>query len=140
MSVCYKTLPIISSKNLTTITSSILKKQHISHDKNSHSTGIRTTDLALVEPLPIAGVHQEDDGVYGGEVILPDAASLVMAAQVERGEAHVADGELLGRCGRRRGRLGRGCGWWDESWQKSVPLHFGIRSQDARRIKHEMLR
>jgi hypothetical protein len=59
--------------------------------------------LGLGEALVVLGVDQEDDAVDLGEVVLPQAARLLVTAQVEGREADVADGELLGCCcGRQR--------------------------------------
>ena len=51
------------------------------------------------EALVVFGVDEEDDAADFGEVVFPEAARLLMAAQVEGGEAAVANGEFFG-------------GWW----------------------------
>jgi hypothetical protein len=52
--------------------------------------------LALGEALGVFGVDEEDDAADFGEVVLPQAAGLLVTAQVESGEAAAADGELFG--------------------------------------------
>ena len=59
--------------------------------------------LALGEALRVFGVDQEHDPADFREVVLPQAAGLLVAAQVEGVEAHAADGELFR--GRVQGRL-----------------------------------
>ena len=59
--------------------------------------------LALGEALRVLGVDEEDNAADFGEVVLPQAAGLLVAAEVEGVEAHAADGELFG--GRVKGRL-----------------------------------
>jgi hypothetical protein len=59
--------------------------------------------LALGEALRVLGVDQEHDAADLGEVVLPQAARLLVAAQVEGVEAHAADGQLFR--GRVQGRL-----------------------------------
>lgn len=54
--------------------------------------------LGLGETLVVLGVDEEDDAVDFREVVLPETAGLLMAAQIECREANVADGELLGGC------------------------------------------
>lgn len=46
--------------------------------------------LGLGQSGAVARVDQEHDGVYRGEVVAPHAPRLLMPAQVERREAHVA--------------------------------------------------
>lgn len=53
-------------------------------------------DLALLEALRVLGVDEEDDAADLGEVVLPQAARLLVPAQVEGGELHAADGEFFG--------------------------------------------
>jgi hypothetical protein len=53
--------------------------------------------LALGEALRVLCVDEEHDAADLGEVVLPQAAGLLVAAQVEGVEAHAADGELFGR-------------------------------------------
>lgn len=52
--------------------------------------------LALGEALGVLGVDEEDDAADLGEVVLPQAAGLLVTAQVEGVEAHAADGQLFG--------------------------------------------
>ena len=52
--------------------------------------------LALGEALRVLGVDEEHDAADLGEVVLPQAAGLLVAAQVEGVEAHAADGQLFG--------------------------------------------
>jgi hypothetical protein len=52
--------------------------------------------LALSEALGVLGVDEEDDAADLGEVVLPQAAGLLVAAEIEGGEAAAADGELFG--------------------------------------------
>jgi hypothetical protein len=52
--------------------------------------------LALGEALGVFGVDEENDTADFGEVVLPQAAGLLVTAQVESGEAAAADGELFG--------------------------------------------
>lgn len=52
--------------------------------------------LALGEALGVLGVNEEDDTADLGEVVLPQAAGLLVAAEIEGGEAAAADGELFG--------------------------------------------
>lgn len=52
--------------------------------------------FALGEALGVLGVDEEDDAADLGEVVLPQTAGLLVAAQVESGEAAAADGELFG--------------------------------------------
>lgn len=51
--------------------------------------------LGLVQALVVARVHEEHDGVDGGEVVAPHAPRLLVSAQVERREAHAAYRQLL---------------------------------------------
>jgi hypothetical protein len=51
--------------------------------------------LALGEALRVLCVDEEHDAADLGEVVLPQAARLLVAAQVEGVEAHAADGELF---------------------------------------------
>lgn len=53
--------------------------------------------LALGEALGVLGVDEEHNTADFGEVVLPQAAGLLVAAQVEGVEAHAADGQLFGR-------------------------------------------
>lgn len=46
--------------------------------------------LGLRQARVVARVHQEHDGVHGGEVVPPHAPRLLVPAQVERREAHAA--------------------------------------------------
>lgn len=57
--------------------------------------------LGLGESLVVLGVDEEDDAVDFREVVLPEAAGLLVTAEIEGCEAHVADGELLGSCRRK---------------------------------------
>lgn len=59
--------------------------------------------LALSEALGVLGVDKEDDAADLREVVLPQAAGLLVTAQVEGGEAAAADGQFLG--GRVQGGL-----------------------------------
>lgn len=59
--------------------------------------------FALGEALGVLGIDEEDDSADFREVVLPQAAGLLVTAQVESGEAAAADGQLLG--GRVQGRL-----------------------------------
>jgi len=59
--------------------------------------------LALGEALRVLCVDEEHDAADFGEVVLPQAAGLLVAAQVEGVEAHAADGQLFG--GRVQGGL-----------------------------------
>lgn len=59
--------------------------------------------LALGEALRVLGVDEEHNSADLGEVVLPQTAGLLVAAQVEGVEADAADGELFGR--RVEGRL-----------------------------------
>jgi len=52
-------------------------------------------NLALSEPCPVAAVHQEDNSVHCGKVVLPHPSGLVMATQVKSGEPDPIDGQLL---------------------------------------------
>ena len=52
--------------------------------------------LALGEALGVFGVDEEDDAADLREVVLPQAAGLLVTAQVEGVEAHAADGQLFG--------------------------------------------
>ena len=52
--------------------------------------------FALGEALGVFGVDEEDDAGHFGEVVLPQAAGLLVAAEVESGEAAAADGEFFG--------------------------------------------
>lgn len=52
--------------------------------------------LALGEALRVLGVDEEDDAADLGEVVFPQAAGLLVTAQVERGEAAAADGKFFG--------------------------------------------
>lgn len=53
--------------------------------------------LALGEALGVLGIDEEDDTADFGEVVLPQAAGLLVTAKVEGGEAAGADREFLGR-------------------------------------------
>lgn len=61
--------------------------------------------LGLVEAFRVLGVDEEDDAVDFGEVVLPQAAGLLVAAEVVGGELDVADCEFL-RGGVQRGLEG----------------------------------
>ena len=52
--------------------------------------------LALGEALGVLGIDEEDDAADLGEVVLPQAAGLLVTAEIEGGEAAAADGELFG--------------------------------------------
>lgn len=52
--------------------------------------------LALGEALGVLGIDEEDNAADLREVVLPQAAGLLVTAQVEGGEAAAADGELFG--------------------------------------------
>ena len=52
--------------------------------------------LALGEALGVFGVDEEDDAADLGEVVLPQAAGLLVTSEIESGEAAAADGELFG--------------------------------------------
>ncbi|GMS97351.1 hypothetical protein PENTCL1PPCAC_19526, partial [Pristionchus entomophagus] len=60
--------------------------------------------LRLHQSLVVGGVDQEDDAVHGREVVLPHATRLSVASEVEGGEAHAAQRELLRR-GMERGHV-----------------------------------
>lgn len=60
--------------------------------------------LGLGQADAVARVHQEHDGVHGREIVPPHAPGLRVPAQVKRGEAHVANGQLL-RCCRKKNYL-----------------------------------
>mmetsp|Transcript_36614 Transcript_36614/g.117727 ORF Transcript_36614/g.117727 Transcript_36614/m.117727 type:complete len:230 (+) Transcript_36614:1-690(+) len=49
----------------------------------------------LLEAGAVRGVHNEDDAVDSGEVVLPDAARRLVAAEVVGAEADVLDHQLL---------------------------------------------
>ena len=51
--------------------------------------------LRFRHAFAIEGVDQEDDGVDGREVVLPDTTCLVMASQVEGRELHLPDTQFL---------------------------------------------
>mmetsp|Transcript_15433 Transcript_15433/g.33774 ORF Transcript_15433/g.33774 Transcript_15433/m.33774 type:complete len:209 (+) Transcript_15433:277-903(+) len=52
--------------------------------------------LRLLEARAVGRVHEEDDAVNGGEVVLPDAARGLVATEVVGPEADVLDHKLLG--------------------------------------------
>ena len=47
--------------------------------------------LRLLEPRPVRGVHDEDDAVHGREVVFPDPARGLVAAEVKGPEADLPD-------------------------------------------------
>lgn len=49
----------------------------------------------LGEAFGVFGVDEEDDAADFGEVVFPEATSLLVAAEVEGGEADAADGEFF---------------------------------------------
>mmetsp|Transcript_91646 Transcript_91646/g.263749 ORF Transcript_91646/g.263749 Transcript_91646/m.263749 type:complete len:285 (+) Transcript_91646:153-1007(+) len=49
----------------------------------------------LLEACTVCGVHEEDDAVDGGEVVLPDAARRLVASEIVRSEANVFDHQLF---------------------------------------------
>jgi hypothetical protein len=52
--------------------------------------------LAFWQALVVLGVDEEDDAADFWKIVFPETARLLMAAEVEGGEAAVADGEFFG--------------------------------------------
>lgn len=59
--------------------------------------------FALRESLGVLGVDQEDDAAHFGEVVFPQPARLLVAAEIEGRESAAADAEFFG--GWMEGRL-----------------------------------
>ena len=73
----------------------VTQNQERSLSQILHSQQSIKLNLALGEALGILSIDEEDDAADLGEVVLPQAARLLMPAKIEGGEADRADGQLL---------------------------------------------
>jgi len=87
----------------TGVVNLVTKNQEGSLGEVLHGQKSIELSLALNETLGILGIDKEDNAGNLGEVILPQTSCLLVTAQVEGGEADVADAQLLR--GRVEGRV-----------------------------------
>lgn len=45
--------------------------------------------LCLGEALPVQGIHQENNAIYGGEIVLPQLARRLVPSEIERFESNL---------------------------------------------------
>merc|ERR1719270_2151323 len=85
--------------------------------------------FGLLEARTVRRIHEEDDAVHGSEIVLPDAARRLMAAQIERLEAHVLDEQLL-KVGVERGRVRRHAVVLQHVQQSRLPRIVEAKEED----------
>merc|ERR1719270_2200231 len=85
--------------------------------------------FGLLEARTVRCVHEEDDTVHGSEIILPDAARRLMAAQIERLETHILDEQVL-IMGVERGRMRRHAVVLQHVQQSRLPRIVEAKEED----------